>query len=712
MRSYNSAGWGDFSSSMSFTTEPQVNVTLALYIHEGSDSGPVISGARVTGQDADGASFGETTDANGYVTVVGAPGTWSFTASKSGYNTNNWSQDITSTTTKHAYLTKGEGAQINILKVTPDNNLQPGTETTFTVEVEYSFSNLDEAILYVGFNNIVLDKYRIYGQQRIRENEGVYTFEVTVETKDWGAEGDFVAYANISEYPHPAEWSPLDSDVYPLSFEEKVAVSIDDHSAEPKEVKVDESTTLSFSFTNVGNIPWTFYAAVSLRKPSGEEVPLPLKPVFLQRGEQGSATWSYTVDAKGGWDIVFSIWKEEEQINSLAHSGWMNDHIICTEAGQVILTQPVHITPPGPYSVGDDLSATFMVKNISGADITLDKLLLGGRFNDGELPTGGYPDFTHKSVTLQPGDTHQYEGTFTIPESGSYHFFVAYYIENPTEAEKEFLDENNWNTSIELGEGLTDTDRIRDIATDAGFDFSLSVSPISGEVARDETVSTTVTVTLTGGTTQPVSFSVTGLPSGVSANALASDSPTISRTLTFTAASNAVLGTHTITITATGGGETRTATYSLTVGELITPQITGVNPAQPIAQSTRQWLGILGTGFVVDSQVILRIGLSDYPIPADRTEYVDSNRINVFVGLTNSGTWTAQVVNSGGRQSYIFSFTVAAQDKSGLNVATEVAQLPGLNQVGYRMPAGILRASCESLVTMNPQIRLKRTTAR
>ncbi|MBT9166110.1 MAG: Microbial collagenase [Chloroflexi bacterium] len=97
------------------------------------------------------------------------------------------------------------------------------------------------------------------------------------------------------------------------------------------------------------------------------------------------------------------------------------------------------------------------------------------------------------------------------------------------------------------------------------FDFSLSVNPTSGKIARGETVSTTVTTTLTSGTTQPVSFSVTGLPSGVSVNALSSGSPTISRGLAFTAASNAVLGIHTITITATGGGITRTATYTLTV---------------------------------------------------------------------------------------------------------------------------------------------------
>lgn len=80
------------------------DVTLTLYVHDGSASGPVIQGARVQGTDADGSSFNEYTNSSGYVTITGAPGTWSFTASKSGYNNNSWSQSITSTTTKHAYL--------------------------------------------------------------------------------------------------------------------------------------------------------------------------------------------------------------------------------------------------------------------------------------------------------------------------------------------------------------------------------------------------------------------------------------------------------------------------------------------------------------------------------------------------------------------------------------------------------------------------------
>jgi len=96
---------GQYSAQRSFTTE-QKEVALTLYVHEGSTSGPIIVGAQVTGQDGGGISFDKTTSATGYVTITGVPGTWSFTASKTGYQTNSWSQSITTTCERHAYLIK------------------------------------------------------------------------------------------------------------------------------------------------------------------------------------------------------------------------------------------------------------------------------------------------------------------------------------------------------------------------------------------------------------------------------------------------------------------------------------------------------------------------------------------------------------------------------------------------------------------------------
>ena len=97
----------------SVTTSPQPAakikpVTLILYVNNGEEKGPAIPGALVTGQDESGNSFHETTGISGSVIISGNPGTWSFTASASGYETKSWSQPISDTCAKHAFLQKVE----------------------------------------------------------------------------------------------------------------------------------------------------------------------------------------------------------------------------------------------------------------------------------------------------------------------------------------------------------------------------------------------------------------------------------------------------------------------------------------------------------------------------------------------------------------------------------------------------------------------------
>jgi hypothetical protein len=84
--------------------QPSSQVTLTLYVHDGSASGPKISGAKVIGKDGLGNGFKKTTKSIGYITIEGDPGTWSFKTSADGYETNSWDQEITQTCTKHAFL--------------------------------------------------------------------------------------------------------------------------------------------------------------------------------------------------------------------------------------------------------------------------------------------------------------------------------------------------------------------------------------------------------------------------------------------------------------------------------------------------------------------------------------------------------------------------------------------------------------------------------
>ena len=89
--------------------EQDQDITLTLYIHDGSASGPIIPDAQVTGWDGSGNSFEKTSSSSGYVTIAGFPGIWSFSVSADGYETNSWDQEITETDTKDAYLQKSTG---------------------------------------------------------------------------------------------------------------------------------------------------------------------------------------------------------------------------------------------------------------------------------------------------------------------------------------------------------------------------------------------------------------------------------------------------------------------------------------------------------------------------------------------------------------------------------------------------------------------------
>lgn len=81
-------------------------ITLTLYVHEGSTSGPPLYGVRVEGNDGDGNAFDLTTGYGGYVTLIGKPGTWHFTTSKSGYVTETWDEEFIydAELSHHSYL--------------------------------------------------------------------------------------------------------------------------------------------------------------------------------------------------------------------------------------------------------------------------------------------------------------------------------------------------------------------------------------------------------------------------------------------------------------------------------------------------------------------------------------------------------------------------------------------------------------------------------
>jgi len=103
------------------------------------------------------------------------------------------------------------------------------------------------------------------------------------------------------------------------------------------------------------------------------------------------------------------------------------------------------------------------------------------------------------------------------------------------------------------------------------FDFSISATPnvISLQPGQNQTA--TVTVSLLSGTSQVVSLSVSGAPSGVTDSlSLGSGMPTFSSILTIMASNLAASGNYTLTLTGSGGGQTHSTNVLLSI---ITPAV-------------------------------------------------------------------------------------------------------------------------------------------
>ena len=116
------------------------------------------------------------------------------------------------------------------------------------------------------------------------------------------------------------------------------------------------------------------------------------------------------------------------------------------------------------------------------------------------------------------------------------------------------------------GGGLTRTTTISlTINAVATPNFTLSANPTSLTINRGASGTSNVSIARTGGFTNSVAFTASGLPTGVTATFNPASTTGASTPLTLAASSTATTGAATVTVTGTGGGLTRTATINLTI---------------------------------------------------------------------------------------------------------------------------------------------------
>lgn len=108
-------------------------------------------------------------------------------------------------------------------------------------------------------------------------------------------------------------------------------------------------------------------------------------------------------------------------------------------------------------------------------------------------------------------------------------------------------------------------------------DFSLGVTPAALTVPAGRSGTATITITRIAGFDEPIGFSLSAPPAGVTASFTPVGPTGTSSTMTLTVAASVATGNHTLTILGEGDWTPRTTTLQLTVTEA--PRITmGVNP--------------------------------------------------------------------------------------------------------------------------------------
>ena len=197
-------------------------------------------------------------------------------------------------------------------------------------------------------------------------------------------------------------------------------------------------------------------------------------------------------------------------------------------------------------------------------------------------------------------------------------------------------------------------------------DFSLSVSPPSQTVTAGAGTSYTVTITPTGGFTDPVTLSLAGLPRGASGSFNPNPAGG-SSTLTVGTDTSAPAGTYSLTVTGTAGSLTHTASATLVIN--VPPDFTlGASPASrtvgPGATATSYSVTINPTGGFSGP---VTLDLAGLPVGAAGSFSPDpattASTLNVTIDSTTpSGRYTLTISGTSGSLNHTTTALLVVSD--------------------------------------------------
>ena len=180
---------------------------------------------------------------------------------------------------------------------------------------------------------------------------------------------------------------------------------------------------------------------------------------------------------------------------------------------------------------------------------------------------GGSVTSTTYSVTITP--TNGFSSPVTLSASGPLIGALGTFSPNPATASSTLAVSILSNTpagtyTLTLTGTSGSLSHSTTVTLVVNADFSLSASPTSRTIGQGQSATYTITIKALNGFTGPVTFSVSGLPSG-STTGFSPNPATTSSVLTVNTGGGTPPGTYTLTISGTGGGKVHTVTVKLVV---------------------------------------------------------------------------------------------------------------------------------------------------
>ncbi|MEM2843467.1 MAG: zinc-ribbon domain-containing protein [Candidatus Bathyarchaeia archaeon] len=207
------------------------------------------------------------------------------------------------------------------------------------------------------------------------------------------------------------------------------------------------------------------------------------------------------------------------------------------------------------------------------------------------------------------------------------------------------------------------------LIVEALFDYSISISPLSQTITIGEKTLYTITVNLVSGTAQPVSLTLSGLPSDVPyVFTPTSGTPSFTSTLTVDAGASSSPGTYTLTVTATGGGLTRTAITTLTINEKdfklsLSPETVTVDQGDSISLQIKvEPMGAFNEPVSLTVSGVPSGVDSKFTVPSGVPPFTANLNLNIPLS-TPEGAYTLTVGGEGGGKSHSIKVTLNIEKK-------------------------------------------------